>query len=181
MDEITENNTLQKNWYALYTKSRSEFKAAAQLEERAIEYYLPAITKVKQWSDRKKKITEPVLRGYIFIYVNEKERLISLEQNAVVRCVFDQGKPAVIPAWQIENLQKMLSQKSDFFIHNGIVPGVKVRIKEGPFMDVIGVVKETDNGHTIAVSIDLLNRSVIAHLPKESSFEVLSEELTKDL
>lgn len=178
--DTKEKNPLQKNWYALYTKSRSEFKAAEQLEENGIEYYLPAITRVRQWSDRKKKISEPVLRGYIFIYVNEKERLVSLEQNAIVRCVFDQGRPAVIPAWQIENLQKMLSQKSDFFIHDGIVPGVKVRIKEGPFLDVIGVVRETDNGSTIAVSIDLLNRSVIAHLPKESSFEIVPDEITKD-
>jgi len=174
--DILEKNTDGKSWYALYIRSKNEFKAADQLNEIGVEYYLPVITKVKQWSDRKKKITEPVLRGYIFIYGNEKERLQSLEQEAIVRCVFDQGRPAVIPSWQIENLQKMLSQKSDFFIHDGIVPGVKVKIKDGPFTDIVGVVQETDNGNTIAVSIDLLNRSVIAHLPKESIFEIVKDE-----
>jgi transcription antitermination factor NusG len=164
-----------KSWYALYTKPRTEFKAAEQLKQISVEYYLPVVTKVKQWSDRKKKVTEPVMYGYIFIYADEKERLASLEQQAIVRCIFDQGRPAVIPAWQIENLQRMLDQASDVLIHEGIVPGVKVKIKEGPFSDVIGVVQETDNGNTIAVSIDLLNRSVIAHLPKESIFEIIKE------
>lgn len=164
-----------KSWYALYTKPRTEFKAAEQLKQIGVEFYLPVVTRLKQWSDRKKKVTEPVMYGYIFIFANEKERLNSLEQQSIVRCIFDQGRPAVIPAWQIENLQKMLNQASDVLIHEGIVPGVKVKIKDGPFADVIGVVQETDNGSTIAVSIDLLNRSVVAHLPKESLFEIVKE------
>jgi transcription antitermination factor NusG len=169
-------NTDTKLWFALYTKPRTEFKAAEQLKTIGVDYYLPVITRIKQWSDRKKRVTEPVMYGYIFIFADEKERLLALEQQAIVRCIFDQGRPAVIPSWQIENLQKMLNQASDVFLHEGIVPGVKVRIKDGPFEDVIGVVKESDNGSTIAVSIDLLNRSVITHLPAESLFEVIKEK-----
>jgi len=37
------------------------------------------------------------------------------------------------------------------------------------------MIYESDNGKTIAVSIDLLRRSVITHLPKESIFEVVKE------
>ena len=133
------------------------------------------LAKWKKWSDRKKKILEPFLKGYIFIFADEKERKLSLEQSSVVRCVFDNGRPAKIPEWQIENLKKMLSKESDFLIQDGLVPGVKVKIREGPFEGIIGVVHESDNGKTIAVSIDLLRRSVIAHLPKESIFEVVKE------
>lgn len=165
----------EKNWFALYTKPRSEFKAAKELESIEIQHYLPAITRVKQWSDRKKKITEPLLRGYIFIFANEKERSLSLEMNSVVRCLFDQGKPARIPAWQIDNLKKMLDYKYDFFVREGIVAGVKVRIKEGPFEGVIGTVQGTTNDKSLSVTIQLLNRSVIAQLPPESVIEVLRD------
>ena len=113
------------------------------------------------------------MRGYIFIFANEKERLNSLEQNAVVRCISERGRPAKIPNWQIENLKNMLSNKREFFTQDGLVPGVKIRIKEGPFKDVVGVYREIDNEKTIAVSIDLLNRSVIAKLPKKSVFEIV--------
>ena len=162
-----------KSWFALYTKSRSEFKAAEQIGANEVEYYLPTVVKYRQWSDRKKKITEPLIRGYIFVYANEKERILSLEQNAVVRCLTERGRPARIPDWQIENLKNMLKNKADFYIAEGLVPGAKVRIKEGPFENVIGVVREIEGGRTLAVSIDLLNRSVIAHLPKESILEII--------
>jgi transcription antitermination factor NusG len=162
-------------WFALYTKPRNEFKAAEQIEELGVEYFLPTITRTKQWSDRKKKITEPLLRGYILIFANEKQRVMSLEQKAIVRCVFDLGKPAKIPQWQIDNLKTVLNTNSELSIKEGLMPGVKVLITSGPFEGVIGKVQDTENGKTIAVSIDLLNRSIIAHLSKENIFKVIEE------
>lgn len=163
----------KKYWFALYTKPRQEFKAAEQLNAAGISNYLPAVTKVRQWSDRKKKITEPVLRGYIFIYANELERLNALEQNSIVRCISERGKAAVIPDWQIENLKRMLEYKVDFFVHEGLVCGTKVEIVDGPFAGITGVVRSGTDGKTIAVSIDLLNRSVVAYLPKESVTRII--------
>jgi transcription antitermination factor NusG len=162
-------------WFALYTKPRSEFKAAEQINEAGIQYYLPSVTRVKQWSDRKKKVTEPLIKGYIFIYGNERERIISLEQFSVVRCLTERGRAAKIPDWQIENLKKMLSTQSDVIVKEGLIPGTRIRIKEGPFEGVIGILRETDNEKTLAVSIDLLNRSVLAHLSKESIIEIIKE------
>lgn len=169
-------NKSDKSWFALYTKPRNEFKAAKQIEAAGINFYLPTYVKISQWSDRKKKITEPLLRGYIFIFSNEKERILSLEQPSVVRCVSERGRPARIPEWQIDNLKKMLATNSDFHIKEGLVRGVKVQIKEGPFKGVIGIIQEAEAGKSIVVSIDLLNRSVIAHLPKESVFEIVREK-----
>jgi len=165
----------EKYWYALYTKSRCENKTAEQFEKEGINYYLPLVTKWNKWSDRKKKISEPLLKGYIFIYADEKERMLSLEVRSVVRCVFDMGRPARIPEWQINNLKKMLSRETDLLIKDGLIPGSKVKIKEGPFDGVIGVIQESDNGNTIAVSIDLLKRTIVAHIPKESIFEFVKD------
>ncbi|MGE5809983.1 MAG: UpxY family transcription antiterminator [Ignavibacteria bacterium] len=164
-----------KAWFALYTKPRSEFKAAEQIESIGVEYYLPSVIKIRQWSDRKKKIIEPLLRGYIFIFADEKERICCLEQYSVVRCVCERGAPAKIPAWQIDNLKTMLLTQTDFYIQEGLAPGVKVLIKEGPFSGVTGKIQDAVHGKTIAVSIDLLNRSVIAYLPKESIFEIVKD------
>ena len=165
-----------KCWFALYTKPRSEFKAAQQLEAVGVEFYLPAIVRISKWTDRKKKITEPLIRGYIFIFSNERERILSLEQPSIVRCVSERGKPARIPDWQIDNLKKMLQTDAEFHIKDGLTRGVKVKIKEGPFNGVIGVIQEVEIGKAIVVSIDLLNRSVIAHLPEESVFEIVKDK-----
>ena len=162
------NQPLQKNWFALYTKPQHEFKAKGELEQLSIQNYLPIVTKIKQWSDRKKKIDEPLLKGYIFIYADEKERLNSLENRCVIKCVSDHGRPAKIPEWQITNLKNMLSHKGEFMVLERLVKGLKVEIVEGPFKGVQGVVQQAATHNQLAVSIDLLNRSVVVYLPQES-------------
>lgn len=157
----------QKYWFALYTKSRHEFKSKEQLSAISIQNYLPTVTRIKQWSDRKRKIEEPVLKGYVFICADEGERLNALELSSITRCVCDLGRPAIIPDWQIDNLKRMLRQDAEFIVNEGLVSGTKVEIKAGPFTGVIGVIQSSGDSKTIAVSIELLNRTIVAHLPKD--------------
>jgi transcription antitermination factor NusG len=164
----------QKNWFALYLKPQHEFKAKVELEKLSIQNYLPIVTKLKQWSDRKKKIDEPLLKGYIFIFADEKERLNSLENRCVVKCVSDHGRPAKIPEWQITNLKNMLSNEGDFMVLEELVKGSSVEIVEGPFKGVQGVVQQTETHNQLAVTNELLNRSVMVHLPQESVTRDLS-------
>lgn len=164
-----------KYWFALYTKPRHEFKAAEQLKLIDVEHYLPVVSKMKQWSDRKKLIKEPVISSYIFIRGDEKDRLESLQQDAIIRCLFENGRPAKIPDWQIESLRLMLDSQSDFYVKNGLVPGQKVKINDGPFKGITGVIQYSENEKTIAVSIDLLKRSILAHLPRDSKFEIIKD------
>lgn len=171
----TVNDEIIINWYALYTKPRHEFKAALQLDSISIENYLPTFTVKKQWSDRKKKVIEPLFRGYIFIHTDERERLLAVSQSTIVKTVCFDGKPSVIPAWQIENLQKMLSETPEVFVSDKIEIGSKVRIIDGPFKDVIGVVTGAQEEKWLAVSVDLLRCSVMVRLPNESVVKALEK------
>ncbi|MCX6152136.1 MAG: UpxY family transcription antiterminator [Ignavibacteriales bacterium] len=175
VENIIHNTGLSKNWFALYTKPRHEFKASENLHLVEVEHYLPTVTRLKQWSDRKKKIIEPLIRGYIFVFVTEKERFLALQQNGIVRCVSFHGQPAIIPEWQIENLKKMLNRDSDFTLSEVIKVGAKVKVIDGPFQGVIGVVNYTQSGKTISITIDMLKRSVTAVLPAESVVKALEE------
>ena len=56
----------ERFWHALYVRSRMEKKVLSQLEESGYKAYLPLITQVKQWSDRKKKVEEPLFKSYVF-------------------------------------------------------------------------------------------------------------------
>lgn len=168
MNDISEIPTGQSGWFALYTKPRQEFKAASQLGELGIEHYLPLQIKIKQWSDRKKKVSEPLIHGYIFIKANEKERLQALQLYSMVRCVTFNGKPAAIPDWQIENLKIMLASNNEVVLSETIPSGTRVKIISGPFEGVVGIVNETSAGRTLSITIDLLKRSVTATLPMES-------------
>ncbi|MCK9210735.1 MAG: UpxY family transcription antiterminator [Ignavibacteriaceae bacterium] len=171
-----ETSVGNKFWFALYTKPRQEFKAELQLKAVGLDVYLPTITRLKQWSDRKKKVTEPLINSYIFIYSSEKERLLALEQDAVIRCVFDCGRPAKIPDDQMRNFMEFIKEEEDYFVVNGIIKGAKVLIKDGPFIGVIGTIIEDPDGKALAVSIELLNRTVVARIHAVSILEVVSQK-----
>lgn len=166
----------QRKWFALYTKPRQEFKAESQLRGLNIEYYLPVKTELKQWSDRKKRVTEPLLRGYIFIKADETERLQSLELQAIVRCVFDRGRPAVIPELQIENLRAFVREELQYIVFDGLMPGDQVRITAGPMQGVMATVVEEPGERYLAVSIELLNRSVLTRLSDLDSIEIVKTQ-----
>ena len=103
----------EKKWYALYTKSRTEKKVYQLLTEKGIDTYLPLIKTLKQWSDRKKWVEEPLFRSYIFIKITEKERLNAIRTDGVVRMITFQGKPVSIPNKQIEAVRAYINEGED--------------------------------------------------------------------
>jgi len=162
-----------KHWFAFYTKPRHEFKAAEQLNGLGLEYYLPTIRTIRQWSDRKKKVIEPLFKSYIFAYCSEVERYYAVQQNAIVKTIFFDGKPAIVPEWEIESLKKVVEGSEEIFVSDIPRVGTEVKIIDGPFKGVIGKVFENENNRwMLAVSIKLLRRSVIVHLPASKVVEI---------
>jgi len=158
-----------KHWFALYTKPKHEFKASKQINGFNIETFLPVITVKRKWSDRLKTITEPLIKGYIFIYADEKERLEAITSNGVVHTVSFNGYPAVIPEWQIESLKKMLNQPDEIIVSEKLPAGTLVEVVTLPLMGVKGVVEHNQNNEKyISVSIEIINRSVSVKLPADS-------------
>ncbi|MFA7419349.1 MAG: UpxY family transcription antiterminator [Melioribacteraceae bacterium] len=167
------SETIEKKWVAFYTKPRQEFKAAQKFQSLNIECYLPTIITLRRWSDRKKKIQVPLFNGYVFAKVNEKERLIAVQQDAVVKVVSFNGKPSYIPEWQIDSIKKMLSETPDVFVTNGLEVGQHVKIAEGPFAGVDGCIKEMNKEKWLCVSIELLNRTVSVKLSLDSVIKII--------
>ena len=121
-------------WYALYTKPRWEKKVTKELQKIGIETYCPMVTEVKQWSDRKKKVTSPLFKSYVFVHIAEKHRARVFEVPGVVQYLYWLGKPAIIRDSEIEILEKWLQEEEIEDIEVGhINPGEKITIAGGSF------------------------------------------------
>ena len=136
---------MEKKWFVVYTRPQQELKVASQLSAMGITNYCPTITLLKQYSDRKKKVSKPLLSSYVMVELEEKERNKVFTCCGIVRYLFYLGKPAVIPAFEIDLMQDHL---------NGVYNDIKVTtlsvgdshtITQGPFSGVKGKVVETDN------------------------------------
>lgn len=57
------------NWYAVYVKSRYEFVVSEELQRKGIETFLPSITKLNRWKDRKKLVEVPLFPSYLFVSI----------------------------------------------------------------------------------------------------------------
>ena len=95
-------------WYAVYTRSRYEKKSAFLLNEQGIEAYVPLRRVLRQWSDRRKLVFEPVIHSYVFVKANKMlyEKVLGIE--GVVRYIYFGGKPAPIPDRQIETMKTVV-------------------------------------------------------------------------
>lgn len=121
-----------KIWYAVYTRSRNEKKVFLELNKSGIEAYLPLRKTLKQWTDRKKWVEEPLFRSYVFVKIKEKEYLNVLQVNGAVRFICFSGHAAPIPEWQIVSLKLLLDTGSDYIVNTGhLKPGEPVEIVTG--------------------------------------------------
>jgi len=85
-----------KRWFVLCTKSRNELKVTDRLNKIGIEVYTPTKIEVRQWSDRKKKVTIPLLPSMVLVQMLEKEVDLVFQVPGAVRFLFEHGKRASV-------------------------------------------------------------------------------------
>ena len=169
-------------WYAVYTKSRAEKKVHSALVDRGIECYLPLIKVRRQWSDRVKMVEEPLLRGYLFVKVCNKEYYNVLGVPGAIRYVSFEGKPAIIPEVQIDDLKAFMrcSQCDVEITTDHIKRGDIVRITSGPLADVSGEVVEIKGNKRILLRFGSLGYCVHAQL-ETNEIEVVEKATGNNL
>ncbi|WP_025144469.1 UpxY family transcription antiterminator [Pedobacter jeongneungensis] len=148
-------------WYPVYTRSRAEKKAHEELNRKGILSYLPLKKTVKQWSDRKKIVEEPLIKSYLFAYISAKEYAEVLMTNGVARFIYFSSQIASIPDQQINDLKLLLATDADLeLIDYDIKPGERVLIKAGPFKGIIAELVSIQNKQRIILRLQNMGYSI---------------------
>ena len=119
-------------WRAFYVKARHEKKVAARLRKRFIEVFCPLITTKVRWSDRWKKVQKPLISGYVFARVTEKERLEVVRDPGIYKTVFWNGRPGVIRDDEIE-IMRLLIKDAYRLEMESLHPGTRVKVTDGGY------------------------------------------------
>ncbi|WP_244214357.1 UpxY family transcription antiterminator [Pedobacter jejuensis] len=142
-------------WYPVYTRSRAEKKAYQELIRKNITAYIPLKKELKQWSDRKKIVEEPLIKSYLFVYISAKEHSEVLMTNGIARFLYFSGQITSMPEKQIENLKLLLATDAELEVFDyQINPGEKVIIKAGPFKDMVAELVSFQNKQRIILRLD---------------------------
>ena len=155
-----------EKWYALYTKSRFEKKVGLLLSEAGIESFVPLIKTMKQWSDRKKLVEEPLFRSYIFVKTTTDKFNSVRNIDGAVYIVSFNKVPAVIPEEQINNLHLLLNSNEKFDIcQEEFFTGDIVEVMQGPLHGLKGSFVDYRGKTHIMLRIDAINQSLVVHIP----------------
>ncbi|MEI8185739.1 MAG: UpxY family transcription antiterminator [Chlorobiaceae bacterium] len=150
------------HWYAAYVRSRHEKKVHQMLLEQGLTSFLPMLETWRQWSDRKKKISDPLFRGYVFVNIDiRKDHIKVLDTEGVVKFIGIGKNPSIIGEKDIEWLKKLVREPDAI---NGVVAslpaGQKVRVLAGPFKDLEGVVVKQGRETRLVVYFESIMQGV---------------------
>lgn len=150
----------ERYWYALYTRPRFEKRVDAELKQKGLESFLPLHSVIRFWSDRKKRIEEPLFPSYVFVHANLKERYFSLQTRGVVRMVSFNGGPTRIPEEQIQSIYRILTHGYDPEPYQYLNYGDEVEVVTGPVRGIRGIFLEERGRNRLVISVDAIQQSV---------------------
>lgn len=142
---------------------------ASLLTEKGYENYCPLNKVIKQWSDRRKVVLEPVFKSYVFVKVEDAKKWDLRKVNGILNFVYWLGKPAVIKEEEINTIRKFLNEFSDVQVaeDKGLKVNTKVRIKQGLMMNYQGMLIEL-TGNRAKVRIESMGISLQAQFDKKN-------------
>jgi len=152
----------EPQWYALHTRSQHEKSVVNHLERRGIKTFLPLISEVHRWSDRRKVVQLPVFSCYAFVHMRllAELRYQVMQTSGVLGFVGARGKGIPIPEGQIENLRALLSSAAPYTLCPFLQVGRRVRIRGGALDGIEGLLTGRNGDRTLVISVEPIERSI---------------------
>jgi transcription termination/antitermination protein NusG len=147
-------------WFAVWTRARAEKAVHEQLTRKGVEVFLPTITRWSRWKDRRKRIDWPLFPGYCFARIDAADTLKILTCTGVATVVSFDGKPAPIPASEVEAIRTLVTSGMRYDPCPLIKEGSVVEVVHGPLKGVVGRLVKKDRHARLVLSVDLIGRAV---------------------
>jgi transcription antitermination factor NusG len=155
-----------QEWYGIQVIPRHERTVTAALDGKRLATFLPLVTELHNWSDRRQKVEMPLFAGYTFVRFTPSthERVVVLGTRGVVRLVGKEYVGTPIPSKQIGDIWTLVYTRLNIEPHPFLNVGDRVRIRSGSLTGVEGILTDKNSDATLVVSVDILQRSVAVHI-----------------
>jgi len=150
------------SWFAIQTFARHEKHVATELELKGVDSYLPIVTRLHQWSDRRKQVGLPLFPCYIFVHIfpSPEHRVQVLQVSGVIGFVGGTRQGVAIPDGQIEDIRTLLKNKISLDPYPFLKIGQRVRILGGSLSGIEGILIRRNGTRRLVISVDSLERSL---------------------
>ena len=154
-------------WFAVYTHSRAEKKVNERAMKAGFDTFLPLITTVKQWSDRKKKVEVPLINSYVFVHTRKENLNSLLNIPGVLNILKYLGKPAIVKDIEIANLKIVINvvEEVQFIDSIDLTKGEDVEVINGPFSGLLAKYIDVAGKHRVLVEVEALKSCIEVNMP----------------
>ena len=166
---------MQKNWYLVYTKPKSEKKVAATLTKRKIENFCPHYRTQVEQIRKSKIIDQPLFNSYVFVFVEEEKISYIRNIENVLSLVYWKGQPAIIQGDEILIIKDFINDYQDIRLEKTYVnDNESAKIIDRPAFTIDGNLLTLKN-KSIKVNLPSIGYTLIADIRRNE--ELLGRQL----
>jgi transcriptional antiterminator RfaH len=160
-----DNNSIDRQWYVVYSKPRREEFARSHLRRKGLEVFFPKLA-LPNSRPRQGQVV-PLFPNYLFVYLQLPEEYnYALWSPGVKTIVNFNGSPTPIDEEVIDFLKKEADLDGVIKGRSSLVAGQEIRIKGGPLDGLIGIIQDPPNARgRVSVLMQLLNRQIKVEVP----------------
>jgi transcription antitermination factor NusG len=153
-------------WYAIYTRARHEKVVTASLRQKGVTTFLPLVSRVHRWSDRKKTVEVSLFPGYTFVRIaSTPEACVRVLQTAGVVSFVGNGRCGVpIPDKQMEDIQGLFAHRVQCGIFPFLRVGQRVRVRGGCLDGIEGRLVTLKGDRSLVISVEPIQHSIAIRL-----------------
>jgi len=158
----------EPRWHVLWTRSNFEQLVHDQLAAKGFELFLPM---VEAWARRggvRRRERTPLFSGYLFLrHAVDKSAYLDIQKaRGLVRVLGESWDHLeAVPDPEVDALRQLVRSDLPILPYPYLREGQRVRITDGPFANVEGIlVRSNLKTGMLVVSVHLLRRSVAVHL-----------------
>lgn len=151
-------------WHVVQTQVNGEAKASENLCRQGYEIYLPRYLKRRRHARKVDFAAKPLFPRYMFVAIDTaRQRWRSIQSTSgVSRLVTNGDEPAVVPEGVVQALKAREDGRGFVKLdaRPSFVPGDKVRVLTGAFMDNAGLFNGMADHDRVSILLDMLGRKV---------------------
>ena len=155
---------VEKQWCALHTRHQHENLVDSLLRMKGFDTFYPTSNRIHVWKDRKKRISEALFPGYLFVSDIGARRLEVVSTPGVCSIVSIAGVPAPIPNNEIESIRRAVSSPYPVEPHAYLKEGDCVRVAHGPLSGVQGILVRKGNSARLVLAVQMLGRAAAVEI-----------------
>ncbi|MCL0052930.1 transcription termination/antitermination protein NusG [Dehalococcoidales bacterium] len=165
----------QKEWFVIHTYSGHEERVRKNLEQRIrfmdiggdiFQVVVPTEEEIEVRSGQRRTVRKKMLPGYVLVQMKMTDQSWNIVRNTpgVTGFVSSGSKPVPLPEEEVSQILKQMTAEAPR-VKVGFRKGQSVRVRDGPFIDFVGVVDEiSEEKGKVKVLLSLFGRETSVEL-----------------